>query len=281
MSEKIEEKRVDNKDIPVVILCGGQGTRLREETEFKPKPLVEIGGKPVLWHIMKTYSHYGFRKFILCLGYKGEMIKDYFLNYRTRQNNFTIELKNNKIDVYGQDGIEDWSITMVDTGKDAMTGARVKRVEKYVNSDTFMLTYGDGVGNVNIGELLKFHRSHGKIGTVTGVLAPSRYGELMTKDELVVSFSEKPQLMPNDGTGFISGGYFVFNKKFFNYLKEEDSYNLEGEALCDLSAAQELMIYRHRDFWQCMDTYRENLLLNKLWEDGKPWAVWEKSKNKQ
>ena len=276
MAKKIKkDKEISNKDIPVVILCGGQGTRLREETEFKPKPLVEIGGRPVLWHIMKIYSHYGFRRFILCLGYKGEMIKDYFLNYRTRQNNFTIGLKENKISIYDQDDIEDWEITMVDTGKTAETGTRVKRIENYVNSDVFLLTYGDGVANVDMAKLLKFHRSHGKLGTVTGALAPSRYGELMTEDNLVVRFSEKPQLISADGTGFISGGYFVLNKKFFDYLRDEDNCYLEGEALHNLATDRELAIYRHDGFWQCMDTYRENLLLNRLWENGRPWAVWE------
>lgn len=268
--------KINKNDIPVVILCGGEGTRLKEETEYRPKPLVEIGGKPILWHIMKTYAHYGFKKFILCLGYKGEMIKSYFLNYKTIENDFTLKLDTNKIDVYDLNQKEDWQITLVDTGQNAMTGARVKKIEKYITSNLFMLTYGDGVGNVNIEKLLNFHISHKKIGTVTGVAPLSRWGELKTKNEKVTNFAEKPQNKKIKCQSVINGGFFVFNKSFFNYLKNGDHLHLEGEPLEKLAHNDQLRVYYHDGFWQCMDTYREYRLLNDLWEKDKPWAVWEK-----
>lgn len=276
MTKRVKNKKINNTDIPIVILCGGQGTRLHEETSLIPKPLVKIGDYPILWHIMKTYSHYGFKKFILCLGYKGEMIKEYFLHYKIKRKNFSISLKSNEIKIYDQNDIEDWEIILIDTGKTAMTGARVKKVEKYVNSNTFMLTYGDGVADINIDKLLKFHKSHGKIGTITGVLPPSRYGELMAKSNNVINFSEKPQIIPKNDSNLINGGYFIFNKKIFKYLKDSDTCFLEKEPLNNLINDGELMVYRHTYFWQCMDTYREKILLNKLWGTNRPWAVWEK-----
>ena len=255
----------------VVILCGGQGTRLREETEYKPKPMVEIGGHPILWHIMKSYSFFGFNEFVLCLGYKGEIIRDYFYHYKTRSNDFTIELKNGKIDIHDSKDDNDWVVTLADTGTAAMTGARVKRIEKYVAEDTFMLTYGDGVGDINIKELLKFHRAHGKIGTLTGVSPPSRFGELSVSGTKVTSFREKPK----DLDGTINGGYFVFNKEFFDYLSEDDGCYLEREPLANLADDNELNVYRHAGFWQCMDTYRDLQHLNEYWNAGNaPWKVW-------
>jgi len=203
----------------VVILCGGMGTRLRETTEMKPKPMVEIGGMPILWHIMKTYAQYGFNDFVLCLGYKGDQIKEYFYQYEVLTNDFTIELGTGNITTYPRHSENGWKVTLVDTGLNTMTGARIKRIEKYIDSDTFMLTYGDGVADINIKNLLDFHKRHGKIGTVTGVFPPSRYGELMIKEDKVVSFSEKPEVHGNT----INGGYFVFDKKFFKYLKEDES----------------------------------------------------------
>jgi glucose-1-phosphate cytidylyltransferase len=257
--------------VKVIILCGGFGTRLKEETEFKPKPMVEIGGMPILWHIMKTYAFYGFHEFILCLGYKGAVIKEYFYNYELLSNDFTIELGTGNIEIYPCHAEHGWKITLSDTGLQAMTGARIKRVERYINEDTFMVTYGDGVTDLNILELLNFHKSHGKIGTVTGVFPPSRYGELLIHEDHVLSFNEKPQHRTNS----INGGYFVFHKKFFHYLKENDECILEREPLEQLALDGELKVFSHKGFWQCMDTYRDYKYLNELWEKGTPpWQVW-------
>ncbi len=256
----------------VVILCGGRGTRLKEETEFRPKPLVRIGNKPVLWHIMKIYAHYGFKDFILCLGYKGDMIKEYFLNYEIMNNDFTIQLGNrNNIQFHSNHQEEDWNVTLADTGERAETGARIKRIEKYIDGDLFMITYGDGVANLNIKELLKFHEAHKKIGTMTGVHPSSRFGELVIKDNQVLQFNEKPQVKE----GLINGGFFVFNKEFFNYLKEDDNCYLERKPLEKLAKEGELMVYPLDGFWQCVDTYRELELLNNLWRSpSPPWKVW-------
>lgn len=262
----------------VIILCGGFGTRLREETEVRPKPMVEIGGKPILWHIMKTFAHYGYNDFILCLGYKGDLIKDYFLNYEQRNSDFSIELGSGKIQVHNNHDEVGWRITLVDTGLNAMTGARVKRVEKYVDGDCFMLTYGDGVTDLDIMGLEAFHRSRNKIGTVTGVCPPSHYGELGIAGDSVVSFREKPQATES----FISGGYFVFKREFFNYLSAEDSCVLEREPMERLSEDGHLSVYAYRGFWQCMDTYRDYQYLNELWNEGRaPWRVWEQPKGRR
>lgn len=254
----------------VVILCGGMGTRLREETEVKPKPMVEIGGMPILWHIMKTYAHYGFKDFILCLGYRGEVIKEYFYHYEIMANDFTIELGSRKIDIHPRHSEDGWKIALVDTGLNTMTGARVKRIEKFIDGDIFMLTYGDGLTDLNILELLKFHKGHGKIGTVTGVSPPSRYGELLFQEDRVVSFSEKPKAQNNS----INGGYFIFERKFFNYLKDDDNCILEKEPMERLAADGELKIFHHKGFWQCMDTYRDYKYLCGLMENGNPpWKI--------
>jgi glucose-1-phosphate cytidylyltransferase len=257
----------------VVILCGGQGTRLREETEYKPKPMVEIGQHPILWHIMKIYSAYGFNEFILCLGYKGEVIKDYFYHFKTRNSDFTIELNRGKINIHESKGNSenDWQVTLADTGVKAMTGARIKRVQKYISDDTFMLTYGDGLADINIKDLLKFHNSHGKIGTLSGVPPPSRFGELTVLKDEVTSFREKPKELG----GTINGGFFVFNKGFFDYLSADDGCYLEREPLAKLADNNQLNVYRHGGFWQCMDTYRDYTYLTDLWKSGKPpWKVW-------
>ena len=255
----------------VVILCGGMGTRLREETEVKPKPMVEIGGMPILWHIMKAYAHYGFNEFILCLGYKGEMIKEYFYHYEVLSNDFTIELGSKKIDIHPRHSEQGWKITLVDTGLNTMTGARVKRIERFIKEDMFMLTYGDGVTDINIHKLLEYHKNHGKIGTVAGVSPPSRYGELLIHKDQVILFSEKPK--NNDNS--INGGYFVYNKEFFNYLKDDDDCILEREPLEMLAKDKELQVYQHTGFWQCMDTYRDYKYLNEIWNNGNPpWKVW-------
>ncbi len=256
----------------VVLLCGGLGTRLKEETEYKPKPMVEVGGRPILWHIMKIYSSYGFNKFILCLGYRGDIIKDYFYNYEIRNNDFTLTLGKGDLTIHNQHAETGWEITFAETGPNAMTGSRVKQVEKYVDDDIFMLTYGDGVSNVNIDKLLAFHKSHGKIATVTGVLPPSRFGELITNNNVVESFNEKPQVHQG---GFINGGYFVFNKKFFDYLSPNQNCVLERQPLEGLVRDKQLCIYEHEGFWQCMDTYRDFEYLNVLWQEGKAeWKLW-------
>ncbi|MGF7119208.1 glucose-1-phosphate cytidylyltransferase [Methanobacterium oryzae] len=258
----------------VVLLCGGLGTRLKEETEFRPKPMVKIGEKPILWHIMKTYSHYGFKDFLICLGYKGNMIKEYFLNYKIMNNDFTIQLGNKEnIEFHNNHTEYDWNITLVDTGMHSQTGSRVKKIENYIDDDYFLLTYGDGVANVNIRELVKFHKSHGKIGTMTGVHPSSRFGEFELAGNQVLEFNEKPQTKE----GLINGGFFVFNKEFFKYLHEEEDCILEKSPLVDLAADGELMVYPHDGFWQCIDTYRELEVLNELWEKGEtPWKVWDK-----
>jgi len=257
----------------VVILCGGRGTRMEEETEIRPKPMVEIGGRPILWHIMKIYAHYGFDEFILCLGYKGRIIKEYFLNYEVMNSDFTLKLGSNNLIFYNKSHEKNWRITFVDTGENAQTGARVKRIEKYINGDLFMLTYGDGVANIDIKKLLMFHIKHGKIGTVTGVHPSSRFGELVVKGDRVIRFGEKPQVKE----GFINGGFFVFRKEFFKYLKDDDGCFMEKEPLENLSADGQLKVYLHEGFWQCMDTRRELDILNRLWASGNPpWKVWEK-----
>lgn len=256
----------------VVILCGGLGTRLKEETEYKPKPMVEIGGRPILWHIMKTYAHYGFREFILCLGYRGDIIKNYFYNYEIRSNDFTLTLGSGKIKSHNSHDEAGWEITFAETGAASMTGSRIKQIEKYIDDDSFMLTYGDGVCNVDIKKLVEFHKSHGKIGTVTGVLPPSRFGELMIENNTVKTFTEKPQL--HEG-GHINGGYFVFKKEFFKYLNADSDSVFERAPLENLAKDNQLMMYSHEGFWQCMDTYRDFEYLNNLWMDNKAeWKVW-------
>jgi len=256
----------------VIILCGGMGTRLREETEYKPKPLVEIGGKPILWHIMKSYARYGFKDFVLCLGYKGNLIKEYFLNYEMLNSDFTIELASKKIQMHNSITEHDWKVTLANTGESAMTGARIKKVEKYLDGNLFMLTYGDGVANIDISKLIDFHISHGKIGTVTGVNPISRFGELSVHGNNVMRFNEKPQI----DEGFINGGFFVFNREFLNYLSDNDGCVLEKEPLDNLAKDGELMMYRHTGFWHCMDTYRDFLHMNDLWKSSNPpWKIWE------
>jgi glucose-1-phosphate cytidylyltransferase len=259
--------------VKVVLLAGGLGTRLKEETEYKPKPMVEIGGRPILWHIMKIYSHFGFNEFVICLGYKGNVIKDYFINYEIQSADFTLNLSDGKIDFHNRHDETNWKITFAETGAASMTGARVKRVEPYVDGDVFMLTYGDGLANINIKELLDFHNSHGKIGTLTGVLPPSRFGELEIDGNLVRSFSEKPQIHLG---GLINGGYFVFNRKFFDYLTPNESCILERTPMEKLANEGELCVYHHAGFWQCMDTYRDFEYLNNLWKENKAdWKLWK------
>ncbi len=256
----------------VVILCGGRGTRFREETERRPKPMVEVGDRPLVWHIMKHFAQHGFNEFVLCLGYKGALIKEYFLNYEAMNSDFTITLgKRDEVDLYGSHGEDGWKVTLADTGQDALTGARVKRVQKYVGSEPFFLTYGDGVSDVDVNALLKFHKESGSIGTVTGVAPPGRFGELSIEADKVASFAEKPVV----SGGFINGGFFVFEPAFFDYLSADDDCILERAPLERLSHDRQLSVFRHNGFWQCMDTFRDYTLIQDLWSSGKaPWKTW-------
>ena len=254
-----------------IILCGGEGTRLKEETEYKPKPMVEIGGKPILWHIMKMYAHFGFKAFVLALGYKGNIIRDFFLNYEFYNNDFTITLGNHKdIVVHGNTDESGWEVTLVETSASAMTGSRIKQCEKYIEEDNFMVTYGDGLADIDILKLVEYHKDHGRIGTLTGINPPSRFGELHVKENQVIEFSEKSKL---DGTrGNINGGFMLFKRKFFDYLSVDRGCILEREPLEKLAQDRELMVYHHDGYWQCMDTYRDYLLLQETWNGGNaPW----------
>lgn len=259
---------------PVMVLCGGLGSRLHEETEFRPKPMLEIGDRPILWHIMKLYSAHGFRDFILCLGYKGHVIKEYFLNHRALQSDFTIHMgRSERVEYHTDPEEENWRVTLVDTGQSTQTGGRVARAAQYVKGDTFCLTYGDGLGDIDLAALLKFHQAHGRVGTVTGVRPPGRFGELeVDSTGRATQFNEKPQV----AEGIINGGFFVFQRAFLaQFLDARDEVVLEQEPLQRLARAQQLMVYPHQGFWQPMDTYREFKLLNELWATDKaPWKVW-------
>ncbi len=255
----------------VVILCGGQGTRMREETEYRPKPMVDVGGRPVVWHIMKAFGHYGHREFVLCLGYRGRMIKQYFLDYEAMTNDFTIHLgRTPALDYHSAHEEQDFSVTLADTGEDTMTGGRVKRIERYVKDDLFMVTYGDGLSDVNVGAVIDFHKSHGRLATVTTVKPQSRFGLLdLDADGTVQRFAEKPQ-----ADGWVNAGYFVFHRKVFDRLGGDDCV-LEREPLERLAADGQLVAYRHAGFFFAMDTYREYLTLNEMWNaNAAPWKVW-------
>jgi glucose-1-phosphate cytidylyltransferase len=255
--------------VKVVILAGGVGTRLAEETEIKPKPMLEIGGRPILWHIMKHYAHYGFKEFFFALGYKGEVIKRYFWDYYNLSGSMTIDLTHGKVEMYNKEH-EDWVVHLVETGQDTNTGGRVKRLESWLRDGTFMVTYGDGVCDLDVQDLLRFHRRHGRIATVTAVRPPARFGGLIFDGDLVADFTEKPQI----GEGWINGGFLVFEPGIFNYL-EGDQSSLEADALERLAADRQLAAYRHDRFWQCMDTLRDKRLLESLWRERRaPWKVW-------
>ena len=253
-----------------IILCGGLGTRMKEETEFRPKPLVMVGGKPILWHIMKIYAHYGYKEFVLALGYKGNMIKDYFLDQRAFLNDFTLNTATNEIEFHNND-CDDFRITFVETGLNVLTGKRILEVKKYITEDRFMVTYGDGVGDINIDELVAFHEKQKTIGAVTGTHPHSRYGLVKVDDEknLVLDFEQKPLMYD-----YTSGGFMIFKKEAFNYFNEEIMEN----GLIKLAKESQLSIYKHKGFWKPMDTYREKEELDELWKKSKPWAVWEKNK---
>lgn len=253
-----------------VILAGGLGTRLQEQTQTKPKPMVEIGGKPVLWHIMNIYAAHGFKDFIVALGYKGEVMKNYFLNYYYLNNDISISLRNGQVTTY-EGHREDWDLHLIDTGAETQTGGRVKRLSRWLDNSTFMLTYGDGVARLDIRKLLEYHRSHGKLATLTAVRPPARFGGLQFSDNLVSEFTEKPQL----GEGWINGGFFVMEPQVLDYI-EGDETILEREPLERLAGEGQLAAYRHDDFWQSMDTLRDVRLLEQLWENGSaPWKMWE------
>ena len=254
-----------------VILAGGLGSRISEETESKPKPMVEIGGKPILWHIMKIYSSYGINDFIICCGYKGHVIKEYFNNYFIHMSDVTFSMKNNDIKIH-HNSAESWNVTLVDTGESTMTGGRLKRVHDYIkNEDAFCMTYGDGVGNINIAELISFHKQHGKKATLTATRPSARYGALkLDQNDVVRHFEEKPE----GEDSWINGGFFVLHPSVIDLIKEDQTI-WESEPLINLAKEQELMAFKHGDFWMPMDTLREKIILNKLWESNKaPWKTW-------
>jgi len=256
--------------VKAVILAGGLGTRISEETHLKPKPMIEIGGKPILWHLMKIYSSHGINDFIICCGFKGYVIKEYFANYFLHMSDVTFDMSNNKMKVHQQNA-EPWTVTLVDTGEETQTGGRLKRVASYLKDEkAFCFTYGDGLANVDITKLIKFHESHGKLATVTAVQPPGRYGALNRDNDLVTGFVEKPK---GDG-GWINGGFFVLSPKCIDFIDSDDTA-WEQKPLKDIAIKGELIAYEHKDFWQPMDTLREKNLLEDLWESGKaPWKTW-------
>jgi glucose-1-phosphate cytidylyltransferase len=258
------------KSIPVVILCGGKGTRMKEETEYRPKPLVEVGGRPILWHIMKAYAHHGHNKFILALGYKGGMIKEYFLNHRALANDFTFSLAKNSLEFHVGEK-DDFQITFADTGMESLTGGRLLAVKKYIKGDEFMVTYGDGVSDIDINKLLAFHKKQRTVATITGVHPHSKYGMVKVdkKTNRVVHFDQKPRMEE-----YVSGGFIVFNKKIFDYL-ENGPMEL---AFPKLIKEKQLSIYCYNGFWKAVDTYQELEELNRIWNESRPWAIWENHK---
>ncbi len=254
----------------VAILAGGVGTRLVEETEIKPKPMVEVGGQPILWHIMKHYDHYGFRNFVIALGYRGEVIKRYMVEYCSLANNMTVDLSNGKVELHSDVPRLDWKVELVGTGLETLTGGRIKRLKPYLGDRTFMLTWGDGISDVDLKKLLAFHRSHGKLATLTAVRPPARFGKLSLQGDRVAMFEEKPQL----GEGWINGAFFVLEPGIFDYI-EGDKTQWEYEPLERLAQDGQLMAYKHDSFWQCMDTLRDKKLLQSLWDKGDaPWKIW-------
>jgi glucose-1-phosphate cytidylyltransferase len=254
----------------VAILAGGFGTRLAEETEVKPKPMVEIGGRPILWHILKHYAHYGFKEFVVALGYKADVIKRYFIDYYSLDGNMTVRLTGRRAEVLKDHG-EDWTVHLVDTGFATLTGGRIKHLEPYLNDATFMVTYGDGLSDLNLWDLMKFHKSHGKLATLTAVRPPARFGGVVFDDDGSVRFTEKSQT----AEGWINGGFLVFEPGIFAYLNGPQC-SLEAHALEQLATEGQVAAYRHEGFWQCMDTLRDKRLLESLWEQQQaPWKVWE------
>ena len=259
-------------DLNVVILCGGLGTRLREETEFKPKPMVTIGGRPILWHIMKHYRHFGARNFTLCLGYRGDVIRDFFLNYPLYNSDFAIDFQSGDVETLANGCQEDWRVVLAETGEETLTGSRIRMALRHGTGDTFLATYGDGVADVDLDRLLMHHRTSGKLATVTAVRPSSRFGEVSIRGGLVERFREKPQATE----GWINGGFFVFEKRAFDRVRPIDNVPLEEAVLESLAAEGQLAVYQHHGFWQSMDTFREMQLLNEMWNSGRaPWNIWE------
>ncbi|RUL84191.1 glucose-1-phosphate cytidylyltransferase [Tautonia sociabilis] len=259
-------------DVPVFVLCGGLGTRLREQTEFIPKPMVPIGHRPILWHIMRSYAHHGFRRFVLCLGYKSEVIKSYFLNYDSMNSDFTVELSTHNVAIHSVDHDLDWKVTLAYTGEQTMTGARVARAaSRYLgDAEHFAVTYGDGLTDADLAAEYRFHVAQGRLGTVLGVSPPSRFGELKVDGTEVQEFAEKPEFMDT----WINGGYFFFRREFLSYLSRDEGCILERDPLMKLARDGQLSIHKHRGFWACMDTQRDFDSLNQIWSSGKaPWAV--------
>jgi len=256
----------------VAILAGGLGARLAEETETKPKPMVEIGGNPILWHIMMHYAYYGFKDFIIALGYKGEYIKKYMVDYCRLYNNLTVNMQNGDVKVHDGDGyIVDWTVELIDTGRDTMTGGRIKRLGPYLGNETFMLTWGDGVSDVNLRDLLNFHKSHGKLATLTAVRPSARFGHLNLDGDMIIEFSEKPQT----SEGWINGAFFVLEPAVFDYI-DGDMTMWEKKPLEQLAKDGQLVAYRHSSFWHCMDTLRDKRRLDAMWQGGNPpWKIWE------
>lgn len=261
------------RDVGAIILCGGLGTRLREETEFKPKPMVPVGGRPILWHIMKIYSHFGVRDFHLCLGYKSEVIKDYFLNYHSNTGSHRVELRTGTVELLGpSEPVEDWRVSLIDTGVETLTGSRVKRALQVLDGDRFFLTYGDGVADIDIAALLRHHEASGRLFTITAVRPSSRFGELDLDGDSIRSFKEKPQV----GAGWINGGFMVFERRAFDILPMEDNSPLETVVLERMCEEGQVNVYRHDRFWQCMDTYREMQMLDAMWRERRaPWQLWD------
>jgi glucose-1-phosphate cytidylyltransferase len=256
----------------VAILAGGLGSRISEETEIKPKPMVEIGGRPILWHIMKHYSHHGFNDFVIGLGYKGEVIKRYMVEYASLHSDLSVSLRDGRVARNGNGNgsePEDWNIDLIETGQETATGGRIKRLAPHMGDGTFMLTWGDGVSNVDLDALLAFHRGHGKLATLTAVRPPARFGHLELDGDRIGEFSEKPQI----GEGWINGAFFVLEPGIFDYI-DGDPTQWEREPLERLARDNQLMAYRHNDFWQCMDTIRDKKLLEELWNNGAPWRTW-------
>jgi glucose-1-phosphate cytidylyltransferase len=258
------------ESVKVVILAGGAGSRLSEETDTKPKPMVEIGRRPILWHIVKYYAHYGFKDFLIALGYRGDVIKRFFVDYHDLTGNLRVDLPRHKIEADAP-ACEDWVVHLVETGSDTLTGGRLKRLEKFLAGGTFMVTYGDGLSDVDLRALLKFHKAHGRIATVTAVRPPARFGELILRNDLVTQFAEKPQVRE----GWINGGFFVFEPSIFKYLEDDDT-GLEALTLRKLVSESQLNAFRHEGFWQCMDTLRDKRLLENLWREKRaPWRIWD------
>ncbi len=254
----------------VAILAGGVGSRIQEETELKPKPMVEIGGRPILWHIMKIYAHQGFRDFVIALGYKGDYVKRYMLDYASLEGDLTIGLRDGRVEMHGNGDRDDWKVALVDTGQTTNKGGRIRRLAPYLGDETFMMTWGDGVSDIDLGRLLAFHRAHGKLATLTAVRPPARFGHIELEGDVVAEFSEKPQARE----GWINGAFFVLEPQVIDYIDGDDT-EWEKEPLERLAADGQLMAYRHDGFWQCMDTLRERKLLEQLWDSGRaPWKVW-------